>query len=112
MGSTKALPNKDFQHFSTTLDPKTKSSLVKNMPLAPKGKDRFSTTIFSGATVDGRNPAPVFSTCKAQKKSWDIYHMKWCKISYINSLSVLVCYNPNYLYLYLYMAIYIRGYKL
>lgn len=70
------------------------------MPFAPKGKDRFSTTICSGAAV-GRNPAPAFSACKAQKKSWDIYHIKWCKISYSNNMSDLgVVITPaRYVYL-------------
>ena len=44
-------------------------------------------------SVDGRNPAPLGTTWDVLYikpcKSWDIYHINWCRISSINSKIVM-----------------------
>ena len=53
----------------------------------PKRKQTYSNYPFSGATVDGQNPAPVDRYSLSHYLQGFI-HTRWCRISSINSMLV------------------------
>ena len=57
------------------------------MGLPPKRKQKYSNHPFSGATVDGRNPAPV-DRYSLSHYFQGFIHPRWCRISSINSMLV------------------------